>query len=516
MKIAPLLFLALLLFSPAHATDHPKAAEPAAAAAEKGKETAAAEKEQAQVSEEKPVVTKHEITVNGKPLSYTATAGTLPLKNATGETEAHIFFIAYTADNAGPVGQRPLLFAFNGGPGSSSVWLHLGAIGPKRVKLPEDGSFPPPPYQLTVNSETWLGQADLVFIDPVGTGYSRAVKPDQAGKFYSLKGDIESIGEFIRLYLTRYGRWSSPLFLAGESYGTMRAAGLAGHLIERGIAFNGIVLVSTVLNFSTIAFAPGNDLPYLLFLPSYTTTAWFHKKLPPELGQDLPATLGEVENWAMTAYQQALGKGDRLSPGERRETVKRLARYTGLDERYIDNSNLRVEARHFTKELLRDRNKTVGRYDSRLLGTDLFAAAEQPGFDPSMAAVRPPFTATFNDYVRSELGFQADREYYVLGGGIGRWDWGANNSFADTSEDLRSAMVKNPAMKLFVASGSYDLATPYLGTEYLLNHLDLEPALRRNITAARYGAGHMMYTDSRSRSQLQKDVAAFIRNAVAP
>jgi len=220
--------------------------------------------------------------------------------------------------------------------------------------MPEDGSMPPPPYQLTDNAETWLDQADLVFIDPVGTGYSRSVKADQAAKFLSLNGDIESIGDFIRLYLTRYERWSSPLFLAGESYGTTRAAGLAGHLFERGIAFNGIILVSTVLNFSTISFTTGNELPYPLFLPTYTATAWFHKKLPPDLGTDLAAALKEAEEWATGDYLQALNRGDRLSPRKRQETIGRLARYTGLDERFIDNSNLRIEAERFTKELLRD------------------------------------------------------------------------------------------------------------------------------------------------------------------
>ncbi len=464
--------------------------------------------------EEKPAVTRHELTVNGKLLTYTVTAGMLPITSATGEAEAHIFFVAYTVDNGGKAARRPLLFAFNGGPGSSSVWLHLGAMGPKRLNLPDDGSMPAPPYQLTDNADTWLDQADLVFIDPVGTGFSRAVKPELAGKFFSLKGDVDSVGEFIRLYLTRYGRWSSPLFLVGESYGTTRAAGLANHLFEHGIAFNGIILVSTVLNFSTISFAPGNDLPYALYLPTYTATAWFHNRLPPDSGRDLSRVLGEVEQWAMTEYLQVLGKGDRLLPAERQETIRRLARYTGLDERYIDNSNLRIEAPRFSTELLRRGKRTVGRFDSRLTGADLSAAAEGPDYDPSLAAVRPPFTAAFNDYVRNGLGYKADREYYILGGGIGHWDWGTNNSFADTSEALRSAFAKNPHMKLFVASGTFDLATPYMSAEYTLNHLGLDPAARQNITAVRYDAGHMLYTDAPSRARLKRDVAAFIRSAL--
>jgi carboxypeptidase C (cathepsin A) len=509
---AILLQAALLVATPLDAASA-RPPEAVATQPERTRDAVPPVKAQEQADEEKPIVTRHELTVNGKLFKYAVTTGTLPITGATGETEARIFFIAYTADNAGKAARRPLLFAFNGGPGSSSVWLHLGAMGPKRVKLPDDGSMPPPPYQLIDNADTWLDQADMVFIDPVGTGFSRAVKPDQAGKFFSLKGDIESVGEFIRLYLTRYERWSSPLFLVGESYGTTRAAGLAGHLFEHGIAFNGIILVSTVLNFSTISFAPGNDLPYALFLPTYTATAWLHNRLPPDAGRDLPAVLGEVEKWAMTDYLQALGKGDRLSSGERQEIIRRVARYTGLDERYVDNSNLRIDAPRFTAELLRGEKRTVGRFDSRLTGADLFAAAEGPDYDPSLAAVRPPFTAAFNDYVRRELGFKSDSEYHILGG-IGHWDWGANNGFAETSEALRSAFVKNPHMKLFVASGTFDLATPYLATDYTLNHLGLEQAMRQSITAVRYDAGHMLYTDARSRARLKRDVTAFIRNAL--
>lgn len=511
MFIISLLLHATLLAALPNDTLHAKAAETVTSPADRAKEAVSADKDKLPPVEEKTVVTRHEVSVNGKILKYTATAGTLPLTSAGGETEAHVFYVAYTADSAVRSGKRPLIFAFNGGPGSSSVWLHLGAAGPKRVEMLDNGSMPPPPYKLTDNTETWLDQADLVFIDPVGTGYSRAVKPDQAGKFHSLKGDIESVGEFIRLYLTRYERWSSPLFLAGESYGTTRAAGLAGHLIERGIAFNGIILVSTVLNFSTISFTPGNEFPYVLFLPSYTAAAWFHKRLPPDLSRDLPATLREAEEWATGDYLRALSKGDRLSPGERQEIIRRLARYTGLDERYIDNSNLRIEARRFSKELLREQKRTVGRFDSRLLGTDLFAATDLPDFDPSLASVRPPFTSTFNDYVRNELGYKTDREYNILGEGVGKWDWETKNSFVDTSEALRGAFSKNPYMRLFVASGTFDLATPYLGTEFILNHLGLEQAERENITTARYAAGHMIYTDAASRALLKRDIAAFIR-----
>ncbi len=465
--------------------------------------------------DDKPVVTKHQINLNGRTLRYTVTTGMMPLKNAAGDTEARVFYMAYTADNAGSPAQRPLMFSFNGGPGSSSVWLHLGALGPRRVKMLDDGGLPAPPYQLVDNEYTWLDQTDLVFIDPIGTGYSRAAKPELAAKYFGLQGDIQSVGEFIRLYLSRHERWSSPLFLVGESYGTTRAAGLSGYLVERGIAFNGIILVSTIMNFQTARFARGNDLPYVLFLPTYTATAWYHKKLPPDLQADLRKTLAEAERWAATDYTTALAKGDRLTPDERRQVIEQLARYTGLDKQYIDNSDLRIEIQRFDKELLRDQKRTVGRLDSRFKGMDSLAVSEVPDFDPSLAAIRPPYTATFNDYVRRELGFKSDIEYYILGGGVGRWDFGSDNAYADTSESLRSAFAKNPYMKLFVASGFYDLATPYFATQYTLQHMGLDPSLRGNIQTGAYEAGHMMYIDKTSIAQLKRDVAAFIQHAAA-
>ena len=462
-----------------------------------------------------PVVTRHAINVGGRQLRYTVTTGVMPLKSASGETEARIFYMAYTLDGGQRPADRPLMFSFNGGPGSSSVWLHLGALGPRRVEMTPEGFMPAPPFRLVDNDQTWLDVTDLVFIDPVGTGYSRAARPDLAQRYFGLQGDIQSVGEFIRLYLTRNQRWSSPLFLVGESYGTTRAAGLAGYLIDRGIAFNGVLLVSSILNFQTARFARGNDLPYVLFLPTYTATAWYHKKLPPDLQRDLRRTLEEVERWAMTDYAAALAKGSSLTPQERQEVIDKLARYTGLDRRWLDNSDLRVEIQRFDKELLRDERRTVGRLDSRFKGMDSSHASEFPEFDPSMAAIRPPYTAAFNDYVRTELGFRSDLEYFILGGGIGRWDYGSDNAYADTSNALRSAFAKNPHMKLFVASGYYDLATPYFATEYTLDHMGLDPSLRPSVTKRYYEAGHMMYIDLRSLAELKRDVAAFVQSATA-
>jgi len=505
--------LAVFLFAPPPPSPSPSPSP----STEKAEKVEKADKpEKLPDKEEPPVVTRHETRIGGKLVKYTVTTGMMPLKSETGETEARIFFMAYTVDRTGPAAQRPLTFSFNGGPGSSSVWLHLGAIGPKRVKMLDDGRMPAPPYELVDNDESWLDQTDLVFLDPVGTGYSRATKPELGKKFWGVQGDIESVGEFIRLFLGRYQRWASPLFVVGESYGTTRAAGLAGHLIEKGIAFNGIILISTILNFETARFAKGNDLPYVLFLPTYTATAWYHKKLPDDLqAKPLRAALDEAERWALGDYTLALAKGDRLSGRERQAVVDTLARYTGLDKAFLDQTDLRIEIQRFDKELLRDQKRTVGRLDSRFQGSDALAAGERPDFDPSLAAIRPPYTAMFNDYVRGELGYKSDLTYHILGGGIGPWDWGTSNGFADVSESLRSAFAKNPHMKLLVAKGYYDLATPYFAVEYTLSHMGLDPSLRRNVRTREYEGGHMMYIDKKELAKLHQDVAAFLQESVA-
>jgi carboxypeptidase C (cathepsin A) len=502
------LIAALLLAAPAPA--------PGRAAAEKP--APAAEAKDSSPADTVPVVTHHQIVVDGRPLRYTVTAGKLPIRGDGGEVEGWIFFMAYTADRAGGPESRPLTFSFNGGPGSSSVWLHLGALGPRRVKMLDDGGMPPPPYQLVDNPYTWLDRTDLVFIDPIGTGYSRAAKPELGKKFWSVQGDVESVGEFIRLYLTRHERWASPLFLVGESYGTTRAAGLSGYLVDRsGIAFNGILLVSSILNFETADFTRGNELPYSLFLATYAATAWYHHRLPPDLqGHDLSVTLAEVEKWAADAYPRVLARGDRLSAADRAEAIERLARYTGLTKAYLDQADLRVDIQHFTKELLRGEHRTVGRLDSRFKGIDESGVSDTPDFDPSLAAIRPPYTAAFNDYVRRELGYRSDLQYFILGGGTGPWDWGsAGGGFPDVSGALRSAFAKNPAMRLFVASGHYDLATPYFATEYTLAHLGLEPDERAHVTARQYEAGHMMYIHAGELAKLKRDVGEFMREALS-
>ncbi len=464
--------------------------------------------------DEPTVTTRQTIRINGQNLNYKVTTGYLPIREAkTGETDAKIFYMAYTLEGANK--KRPLMFSFNGGPGSSSVWLHLGALGPKRVKMLDNGFMPPPPYELVDNEATWLTETDLVFIDPIGTGFSRALDEKTAAKFFSLQGDIQSIGEFIRLYLSRNERWSSPLFLVGESYGTTRAAGLSGYLIDRGIAFNGIALISSVLNFQSIRFADSNDLPLSLIFPSYTATAWYHKKLPADLqSKPLEQVLRESENFVMNEYTPSLLKIDRLSASEKQNLLDKFSRYSGLSKTFIDQNDFRVELSEFMKELLRDQRKVTGRLDSRFTGINKDAAGDNPEFDPSMSAIRSPYTATFNDYVRRELNFKTDLEYYILGGGIGRWNWNQDNGYAETSSRLRSALQQNPYMKVFVASGYYDMATPYFATEYTLSNMNLAPELRKNISIKYYEAGHMIYIEKVSLGKLKLDITAFIKSSI--
>ena len=468
-----------------------------------------------QQREEPPVVTKHSIRIGSRTLNYTVTTGFMPIKNAaSGDTEARIFFMAYAMDN--PPAGRPLMFSFNGGPGSASVWLHLGALGPKRVKMLDDGLMPPPPYQLVDNDQTWLTETDLVFIDPVGTGYSRAAKPELASKFFGVNGDIESVGEFIRMYLGRNERWSSPLFLVGESYGTTRAAGLSNHLFERGIGLNGILLVSTVLNFQTIRFADNNDIPLVLILPSYAATAWYHKRLSPAMqSKSVEQVAQEARSFAANEYMPAMLRIDSLSASERTALAEKFSSLTGLNRDFVERNNFRVELGEFNKELLRSDRRSTGRLDSRFKGIDRDAASTGPDMDPSMSAIRTPYTAAFNTYVRGDLGFKSDQEYYILGGGISSpWNWNVNNSYADTSIPLKDAMAKNPYMKVFLAQGYYDMATPFYAAEYTVSAMNLDPQLRRNVSFVYYEAGHMMYIEKNSLKKLKDDAASFIQKSL--
>ena len=474
------------------------------------------------------VETQHTIVLDGQEIRYTVTAGTIVLKeeaektgDKAGESEgekpkASVFFIAYTRDDAPDKTRRPLTFSFNGGPGSSSVWLHLGLLGTRRVRMQEDGDLPPPPYRLVDNDLSLLDVTDLVFIDQVSTGFSRAVVGEKAKEFHGFKRDIESVGDFIRLYTTRYGRWTSPKFLIGESYGTTRAAGLSGYLQERhGLYLNGIMLVSSILDFSTARFNPGNDLPYILFLPTYAATAWYHRRLLADRQSlDLADFLAEVRAFALGEYTLALMQGAALSAEARSVIAEKLARYTGLAADWIERADLRIEIHRFTKELLRHERRTVGRLDSRFKGIDRDAVGEQPEHDPSLTNIMGPYTAALNDYVRCELKFESDLPYEILNPKVWPWSYSDHeNQYVNVAETLRKAITVNPYLKVFVANGYYDLATPYCATEYTFNHLGLDSSLRDHIAMRYYQAGHMMYIHLPSLAQLRDDLVSFLRGA---
>ncbi len=469
------------------------------------------------------VESTHKINIGGNELEYTVTTGTMVLREEISDREkefdgekpkAEFFFVAYSKNGVNDPAKRPLTFSFNGGPGSSSVWLHLGLLGPRRVRMEFDGNLPKPPYQLVDNEFSLLDQTDLVFIDPVSTGYSRPVEGQKAKDFHGFKKDIESVGDFIRLYTTRYNRWLSPKFLIGESYGTTRASGLSGYLQERhGLYLNGIMLISSVLNFQTIDFTPGNELPYVLFLPTYAATAWYHHAL--RIRRPLQSLLKEVQDFAINEYAPALMKGSALSTREQRNIAEKLARYTGLNRDYIERSNLRIPDFRFFKELLRSRGRTVGRLDSRFLGIDENVLGEGTQNDPSFTNIIGPYTAAFYDYVRRELKFEKDTPYEILNGQVWPWSYAQHeNQFVYVAETLRQAMSINPYLKVFVASGYYDLATPYFASQYTFNHIGLDPSLQGNISMAYYEAGHMMYIHMPALEQLKKDLADFIQKAI--
>ena len=468
-------------------------------------------------------ITQHSVTIGQQEIHYTVTAGTIVLKEeqekdskSDGErAKASVFFVAYTLDNTGDTAKRPITFSFNGGPGSSSVWLHLGVLGPRRVETDPQGNLLQPPYQLIENQYSVLDQTDLVFIDPISTGFSRVVQGEEAKQFHGFKKDIESIGDFIRLYTTRYQRWTSPKFLIGESYGTTRAAGLSGYLQEQhGLYLNGIMLISSVLDFQTIRFMNGNDLPYILYLPSFTATAWYHNLLDEGLQVDLHQTLKEVEAFAVGEYTLALMKGTDLPEDERQEITRKLVRYTGLPIDYIERTDLRVSIMRFCKELLRDQGKTVGRFDSRFTGLDRDSVGERFEYDPSYTNILGPYTATLNDYLRSQLEFESDLAYEILTDRVHPWNYDTHqNQYVNVTDTLRKAMPTNPYLKVFVASGYYDLATPYMATQYTFNHLGLDKSLQQNVSMSFYEAGHMMYVHQQSLIQLKKDLSSFIQLA---
>jgi carboxypeptidase C (cathepsin A) len=474
---------------------------------------------------EESSITHHSVTIDGETIHYQATAGFLTLADLRDDHEptAQMFYIAYRKTD-GPVSddddpsfpdaaERPITFSFNGGPGSSSVWLHLGVFGPMRVDTADDFGNPgPPPYRVVPNEWSLLDQSDFVFIDPVATGYSRAAEGKSPKDFHGVTQDISSVAEFIRIYLGKENRWGSPKYIAGESYGTTRAAGLVDELQNtHGISLNGVVLISAIMNFQTARFDVGNDLPYPLFLPTYAATAWFHDALVERYQRmEIEEFLNEVEEFAITDYTLALARGDELPAQDRDEIARRLASYTGLSQDYVLRTNLRITMPRFPKELLRERGQIVGRLDSRYTSWDRDDAGDSYEFDPSYAAIQGLYTGAMNGYLREQLGYSSDLRYEIL---TNVWPWSfrgvGDNQYLNVAERLRKAMHRLPEMRVFVANGYYDLATPYFATEYTFSHMFLRPELRDQVEMHYYESGHMMYQERASLIKLKEDLDQF-------
>lgn len=465
------------------------------------------------------VSTEHTITLPSGELRYTATTGRIVLRREVvtdGALEGHlakaeVFLTAYTAEDADPA-HRPVTFAFNGGPGSSSVWLHLGLLGPRRVLSGDVGNLVPPPYGLADNAETLLAHSDIVFIDPISTGYSRAGKGEKPADYHGYSADLESVGEVIRLWTSRSGRWMSPKFIAGESYGTLRAAGLAEHLQNRyGMYLNGLMLISSVLDLGTIRFTEGNDVPFVNFLPTYAAVAHYHGKLG---DRSLAEVVADAEAFAERDYPWVLARGHRLSDEERASAVARLAALTGLSEQYVDQVDLRIEHVRFFTELLREDRKVAGRLDARFAGWESDYGLERFEEDPSYSAILGAYSAAFNHYVRTELGYESDLPYEILTGNVHPWSYKEFEGSAVTVADkLAAAMRANPNLKVHVAFGYYDGATPYYAAEHVLAHLAIPRELHENISREYYEAGHMMYVHEPSRLRQSADLARFVTSA---
>jgi carboxypeptidase C (cathepsin A) len=459
-----------------------------------------------------PVVTEHTINLAGRELAYKAEAGMLPLLEEDGTPKANVFFVAYTLVTDADATQRPIMFCFNGGPGAAAVWLHLGGLGPRRALVNPDGSLPPPPFELVDNEQTILPAADLVFIDPVATGYSRAAKGQKPEQFFGKEPDIEAMAEFIRLYTTRQARWRSPKYLCGESYGVFRAAGLAAELQDKhGMFLNGLVLVSGLIDFGTIRAGGSNDLPYSLFLPSYTAVAHHHGRLPADLQADRARALAESEAFAQGEYVTALFAGAALSSERQAAVAGQLARYTGLSPRFILDQDLRIDASRFREELLAEQRLILGRFDGRITGRDGDRSTGMPRFDPSYDAALGPLAAAMNAYVREELKFASDLPYKVLTG-VGPWPQDQNR-YASTARQLADAMSRNHHLRVLVQTGRCDLAVPYLSLRHSIDHLGIDPALRANVDYAEYDSGHMMYLNRPDLARMADDLRRFLRAA---
>jgi carboxypeptidase C (cathepsin A) len=465
----------------------------------------------------------HRITIDGKSIAYTSTAATIDLQNAAREPIGRMFYVAHTADGVADPRTRPVTFCFNGGPGSASLWLEMGSFGPMRVEASDAKPTPPPPYAVVENPESLLDRTDLVFIDAMGTGFSRILPKGKPADFYGTDPDIAAFAQFIQRWVSANGRWNSPKFLLGESYGVTRAAGLLNDLQRRGMAFNGAVMVSSFLSgydqFNGPPFS--NDLAYELYLPTVAAAAWYHGKVNPKPAELAPF-LDEVRQFALGDYARALARGSELGESERAAVLERLRRYTGLPEDFLRQADLRVDPFRFEKELLRGERRTIGRLDGRFRGIDHDAAGENPESDASSDAFGAAYVAAWNTYLHDGLAYKTDELYKPFGYAEVQADWderhtldGARYPTIDMGEDLRRAMTANPSLKIFAANGYYDFATPFFATEYRLRHMGLDPAVEKNLAFGYYEGGHMMYVNPEARKKLKTDLARFY-DAAAP
>ncbi|AIE85720.1 Carboxypeptidase-related protein [Fimbriimonas ginsengisoli Gsoil 348] len=452
-----------------------------------------------------PSVTHHTLTLPSGAVTYTATAAQIPLRNEAGEVECRMFYVAYTKDGA-EAHNRPVTFAFNGGPGSATLWLHMGSLGPKRAPMNDDGTLPNPPYEAVDNMDSWLDFTDVVVIDAPGTGYSRIARPDLASKYFGLQPDIAAFSSFIRNWLTSHKRWRSPLFVAGESYGGIRGSGLSNALFRSGVALNGFVSISGTSNFMTLDGMRGNDSTYISFFPSMAACAWYHHKLAPRF-KDVASVVRETQDWIDKEYAPALQRGDSLSPKEKEHIADKMSEYLGISKKYCLGANLRVTERQMFRELLRDEGLTIGRYDGRLTGKEELLVGERGSGDPSDDATTAPFTSSLNDYLQNDLAIKTDLPY-LNSGNVRPWAE-PEGSYAETASDLRSVLARNQHFRALYCCGYYDLACPLNGTIYTVNHMGLDPVTRSHVSFQYYPAGHMMYIEKSSRKKLHDDVAKF-------
>jgi carboxypeptidase C (cathepsin A) len=475
---------------------------------------------QAPPPQEEWSVTDRTIRVGSQVIPYKAAAGTTLLKNDLGEPTGLMYSVAYTRSDVKDAGTRPVSFLYNGGPGSATMWLHMGSFGPRRVVTSNGGFTPPAPYAIVDNAETLLDKTDLVFIDAIGTGYSRIVGKATERTFYGVDEDAAAFGQFINTYISRNGRWNSPKFLIGESYGTFRSA-VVGNLLQNrySMHLNGIDLISSVLDLSTLTFAPGDDRAYVYYLPSYAAVAWYHNALK-NRPDDLMRFLEEARQYAQGEYAAVLFKGAKASPAENAAAARRLSAFTGLSEDYLLRARLRVTLMQFNAELLRTRGLTSGRIDARFTGYTFDLLTENAEADPFMSSVGGAFTAAVNRYNHEELKFGRDRQYVNSHGGGGRWNWTrqAGGTFfpsaPNVQNDLVQAMVTNPTLLVQVENGIYDMATPFMPTEFTFSHLGLPAELQKNISMKYYPSGHMMYLQDADRVSLRDNIAAFIDRAM--